>query len=222
YRIGITLIGLEQKKIKRALRESGFENDDSFLGQYWGDFLDESFLDIPKFFRPYFPSEEIKTYETWQGWSVHSETFCQMTPFAARFRDTFKNLVEAGQLVDDYYLNYKVAEIDLESILLTSFANFRLGHFKAGMPQRMGLTIDEFKDFVRPFVGVEGEIGLTDELQSAVMEFLTTFGMDQINGMSAYLCYLIQNHLDGYDYDGLDFSEFKHVGGPILLNRQTQ
>lgn len=222
YRIGVTLIALDQKRIKRALKETGFEDDDSFLGRYWGDFLDESFLDIPKFFRPYFPSEEVKTAETWQAWSSHAETFCQMMPFAARFRDTFKALVNAGQLVDDYYLNYKVAEIDLEAILLTSFANFKLGHFKEGMPQRMGLTIDEFKAFIRPYVNEEGEISLTPTLQAAVSEFLETFGMNQINGMDSYLCYLVQNHLDGYDYEGLAFEEFKHVGGPILLNRQTQ
>lgn len=222
YRAGLTLATVVQKKIKKALRETGFENDDKFLGTYWGDFLDESFLDIPKFFRPYFPSQEINNLETWQGWSDHAETFSQMAPFAARFGETFKKLVTAGQLVDDYYLNYKVDEIDLEAILLTSFANHRLGHFKEGMPQRMGLTIDEFKKFVAPFANAEGEIALSGELTLAVTDFLKTFGMDQINGMESYLSYLVQNHLDGYDYAGLSFDEFKHVGGPILLNRQTQ
>lgn len=222
YRIGLTLVILEQKKIKKALRETGFENDDKFLGTYWGDFLDESFLDIPKFFRPYFPSEEVKTLETWQAWTNHIETFCQMAPFASRFGETFLALVKAGQLVDDYYLNYKVDEIDLEAILLTSFANHRLGHFKEGMPQRMGLTIDEFKAFVTPFSNAEGEIALSSELTLGVSDFLKTFGMNQINGMESYLAYLVQSHLDGYDYRELDFDEFKHVGGPILLNRQTQ
>ncbi len=222
YRVGLTLVNLIQKKLKRALRECNFENDDSFLGRYWGDFLDESFLDIPKFFRPYFPSEEIKSVEAWQSWSDHAETFCQIAPFAARFGETFQALVKSGQLVDDYYLNYQVAEIDLEAILLTSFANFRLGHFKDGMPQRMGLTIDEFKTFVAPFTNEEGEISLSDDLKEGIKVFLTTFGMDQIAGMEAYFAYLVQSHLDGYDYQGLAFDEFKHVGGPILLNRQTQ
>lgn len=222
YRIGLTLINLEQKKIKKALRECGFENDDSFLGRYWGDFVDECFMDIPKFYRPYFPSQEMTTAEVWSEWVSHSETFCQMAPFAARFRDTFKGLVKAGQLIDDYYLNYKVAEIDLEAILLTSFANHLLGHFKEGMPQRMGLTIDEFKSFVKPYIGEEGEVGLTEKLQKDVDDFLKTFGMNQIKGMDSYLCYLLQSHLDGYDYENLAFEEFKHVGGPILLNRQTQ
>src|SRR5690606_31504185 len=41
YRVGITLITLGQKKIKKAMRDCGFEEDDTFLGRYWGDFLDE-------------------------------------------------------------------------------------------------------------------------------------------------------------------------------------
>ena len=222
YKVGLTLVTVEQRKIKKVLRETGFENDDKFLGTYWGDFLDEGFLDIPKFYRPYFPSQEINTLEAWQGWSAHIETFSQMSPFAAKFGETYKALVKAGQLVDDYYLNYKVDEIDLEAILLTSFANHRLGHFQEGMPQRMGLTIDEFKSFILPFANAEGEIGLSDNLLKAVSEFLENFGMNQIHGMDSYLAYLVQNHLDGYDYSGLSFDEFKHVGGPILLNRQTQ
>ena len=101
--------------------------------------------------------------------------------------------------------------------------NFSLAPQKKINSAKLGLTIEELKEFVaKYFIKLESEYSLkmhTDtELSKRIHDFVSSYGLDAVDGVEDYLYGIIYENLSGYDYDSLDEEEFKHVGGPILLS----
>jgi len=127
-----------------------------------------------------------------------------------------------GKLQDDFYLNYDIADIDFESILISSFIRFSLYPDDISKRKKLGLTVSEFKTFIETFfVKTSGEYnlkGLDDlELNLLIKNFVNEYGFSEVEGFSDYLYGVLYENTSGYEYESLSFDDFKHVGGPILL-----
>lgn len=219
YKIGNSLIKFNLKDLKKALKDSHFEGDqEKFLGDYWSDFLDNTFDEPVKFATAKSSSAQaIIEVEEYQMWTYKSRTLKELLPFARKFYETFDSLKTEGRLQDSYYLNYTVDSIDFESLLLSSFANFFLGTYDEKNTNKLGLTVDEFKNFARKIVSSEGKYVLTPELYKKIQNFSETFGLNQVFDFNNYIQDLLKSQLEGYEYDTMDIEDFKHIGGPIIL-----
>ncbi|NOT78599.1 MAG: hypothetical protein HOP07_06300 [Bacteriovoracaceae bacterium] len=224
YKIGNSLIRFNLKDLKKALSSNGFEGDlENFLGDYWNDFLDNSFDNPTKFHSPKDDSPKtIIEYVEYQMWSYKTKTLIQLLPFAKKFYETLESLKNDGRLMDSYYLNYTVSTIDFEALLLSNFANYYLNSFNEsktnGDSAKLGLTIDEYKQFSQGIISPsEGKFILTPELFKKIQNFVESFGLDQVFDFNNYLQDLLKSQLEGYDLDHMAEEDYKHVGGPIIL-----
>lgn len=222
YKIGNSLIRFNIKDLKKALTQNGFETDtESFLGDYWNDFLDNTFDQPVKFHSP--KEDTAKTIievEEYLMWTYKTKTLIQLLPFAKKFMDTFNALKEDGRLQDSFYLNYTVEDIDFEALLLSSFANHFLSSFNeknTSSTSKLGLTIEEYKRFSSGIITSEGEFVLTPELFKKIQHFAESFGLNQVYDFNNYMQDLLKTQLVGYDLDQMNDEDFKHVGGPIIL-----
>jgi uncharacterized protein YnzC (UPF0291/DUF896 family) len=213
YKMGHSLLGFELKHLKKSLQLNNFEEEkENFLGDYWVNFLEESF-DSPVLFKG--PIIEIEQYDEW---CYQIKTLIDLLPFAKKFHDTFTDMKNDGKVQDSFYINYTVDTIDLESLLLSSFANHFLGSFDQHNIFKMGLTIDEFKSFAIKVVGTQGKFVLTPELYQKIQNFIITFGLSKVSNIHNYLQTLLTNSLEGYEYEFMADDDFKHIGGPIILS----
>ncbi len=213
YKIGNSLLMFQLKALKKALQANGFEADkESFLGDYWVSFLDESF-DSPVTFKG--PITELDQYEEW-GYQV--KTLIELLPFAKKFNETYIDLKNEGKIQDSFYLNYTIEVIDFEALILSSFANHFLGSFDQHNINKMGLTIDEFKSFALKVVGTEGKFILTPELYQKIQKFIETYGLKNVFNVHNYLQNILKASLEGYEFEFMSDEDFKHVGGPIILS----
>lgn len=225
YKIGNSLIKFNLKDLKKALTISEFEGDrEAFLGDYWNDFLDNSFGVPTKFHAPKDDSAKtIIEYEEYQMWTYKTKTLIQLLPFAKKFFETLDALKKDNRLMDSYYLNYTVDDIDFEALLLSNFANFYLSSFSetnSHVPNgKLGLTVDEYKTFSQGIVSPsEGKFILTPELFKKIQKFTETYGLNQVFDFNNYLQDLLKSQLEGYDLDHMEEEDYKHIGGPIILN----
>lgn len=224
YKIGNSLIRFNLKDLKKALHQNGFEEDkESFLGDYWNDFLDNSFDQPVKFHSP--KEDSAKTIieaEEYQMWTYKTKTLIQLLPFAKKIFEAFAALKEEGRLQDSFYLNYTVDDIDFEALLLSNFANHYLNSFSENngggtTAAKLGLTIDEYKRFASSILTSEGEFVLTPELFKKIQHFADSFGLSQVYDFNSYMQDLLKSQLVGYDLDQMAEEDFRHVGGPIIL-----
>ena len=228
YRIGNSLIKIVQKKLKKELRGSVFEEEEteSFLGLYWCHYLENSFHELPKY-KTWENSKMavIDNLRVYESWRFDCFLLSKIIPYITNFWAAFHKLKAEDLVHDDFYYNYNVSEIDFEAIIISSFINYALGHYEASDSKRMGLTLEEFRSFVTEFmilVNSQHEmIGNTEEkLASKLNGFCEKFGFTDVNGFDYYLYKLMDEHLSGYDFFSLSEPEFKYVGGPILLTNQ--
>lgn len=220
YKIGNSLIVFNRKKLKKALHANEFETEekDIFLGDYWSEFLDNTFESPAKFQMPNKDKATvISDYEIYQLWDYKTKTLIELLPFAKKFYETFNTLKEEGKLQDSYYLNYTVDTINFETLLITSFANFFLGTFDEKNTNKLGLTLDEFKSFATKIISSDGEFVLTPLIYQKLQFFIDSFGLNQVFDINNYLQALIKNAMEGYEFSEMTDDEFKHVGGPIIL-----
>lgn len=219
YRVGVTLVRSELRKVKKALSSHQFDGEDeAFLGEYWVEFIQNSFL-RPSRFRPDLADKAklLNSMIVYTPWAVQCQLLIEQMPFISSMRTSFSELKNNGRLQDEYYLNYQVPEIDFESILLSSFINHFLGHFEKHKGEKLGLKVDEIKEFLIAIGADSGKLTITDELREKRDQFLTSFGMDQKSIFQDYLNTILTRHLDGYDLSEMSDDDFKHMGGPILL-----
>jgi hypothetical protein len=223
YKIGNSLIKFNLKDLKKALTLNHFDGDsESFLGDYWSDFLDNSFDQPTKFHSPKDDSAKaiIEAHE-YEMWTYKTKTLIELLPFARKFFETFSELKKEGRLIDSYYLNYIVDDIDFEALLLSNFANFYLNSFNEKIDPtpsaKLGLTVDEYKLFSQRIISSEGKFVLTPELFKKIQNFAETFGLNTVFDFNNYLQDLLKSQLEGYDLDHMSQEDFKHVGGPIIL-----
>jgi hypothetical protein len=228
YKIGNSLIKFNLKDLKKALGASGFEGEkETFLGDYWNDFLDNSFDTPTKFHSPKDDSAKtIIEYEEYQMWTYKTKTLIQLLPFAGKFYETLEALKKDNRLMDSFYVNYTVADIDFEALLLSNFANFYLSSFNekdSSVPSgKLGLTVDEYKTFSQGIISPsEGKFILTPELFKKIQKFSENYGLNQVFDFNTYLQDLLKSQLEGYDLDHMSEEDYRHVGGPIILTMKT-
>jgi hypothetical protein len=228
YKIGNSLIKFILKDLKKALTLNDFDGDrEKFLGDYWNDFLDNSFDTPTKYHSAKDDSakdDSAKTiieYEEYQMWTYKTKTLIQMLPFIKKFYETLSTLKDDGRLMDSYYLNYIVDDIDFEALLLSNFANFYLSSFNErpadATSAKLGLTVDEYRIFSQNIISSDGKFVLTPELFKKIQNFAETYGLNQVFDFNNYLQDLLKSQLEGYDLEGMADEDYKHVGGPIIL-----
>lgn len=213
YKMGHSLLTFQLKHLKKALQLNNFEEDkENFLGDYWVSFLEDSFDSPVKFKGP------IADLEQYQEWCYLVKTLTELLPFAKKFFETFNDLKNDGRVQDSFYINYTIDAIDFEALLLSNFANHFLGSYDQHNINKMGLTIEEFKNFALKVVGTQGKFVLTPELYQKIQNFVVTFGLSSVSNVHNYLQTLLTSSLEGYEFEFMADDDFKHVGGPIILS----
>ncbi len=226
YKIGHSLLYLGKKGLKKDVESSSFNSDnfEFFLGAHWSQFLQHSFDEVIKFFNPETENfEELEHYSDYKVWVEQSQTFRQLLPFVETFFQTMQNLLKEGKINSEFYLNYSAENIDFEAIVLSSFVNYCLGHFEKDNVNKMGLTVEELKTFAsKYFIQNKSEYYFKTQkdakTKKKMEEFSKQFGFHVVDNFNQYLELIIHQNLDGYEFDSLENEDFKHVGGPILLN----
>lgn len=226
YKVGHSLIEINKKKVKKALALTPFESNEFtyFLGMYWNSFLENSEDEVAKYkFDGSSKPLEINDLHSYKLWLEATNTFITGLPFMQTFFKGLENLKSDGLLNDQFYLNYEVDNIDFEAIIISSFINFTGGFYEKDTAGKMGVTISELKSFYHQFFKKNGEEYLIKGEEDPIMRektklFLEKFGLQVIPGFDKYLYQIILEQLNGYEIDNLDEEEFRHIGGPILLN----
>jgi hypothetical protein len=227
YRIGKSLIQIEKNRIKKALQKTPFENDDYeyFLGAWWNSFLENSDYDIPKVksYGAGLHSKQVNSLAVCDFWKADVTLFKTSIPFISSFFEMLMDLKKNGKLHDDFYMNYTVENIDFEAILISSFINFSLGHFSGNDVNKMGVSISELQKFFSLYFMKQGQEYILLPLSSekvikTINEFVMKFGFESILNFEKYLYGVLSEHLSGYEFDTLEEEDYKHIGGPILLN----
>jgi Family of unknown function (DUF6178) len=226
YKVGHSLISLAKKKIKKALSTTPFEADefDYFLGMYWNAFLENSLDEVTKYkFDGSSKPAEIKDLAIYGQWMKAIDTFCEAMPFVLTFFATVQKMKAEGLLNDQFYLNYEVDNIDFEAIMISSFINYSAGHYEEASAGKMGVTVSELKKFYGTHFVKQGEEylikGSNDQALAQKIEgFVEKFGLNLVPHFSTFLHQIMVEQLNGYEVDGMTEEDFKHIGGPILLN----
>ncbi|MDO9182684.1 MAG: DUF6178 family protein [Bacteriovorax sp.] len=219
YKIGNSLIKFNLKELKKSLQVNQFEGDhEKFLGDYWLDFLDNTFDEPVKFQTAKrdnaTPIIEVEEFEMW---TYKSRTLRELLPFAFKFYETFNEMKNEGRLQDSYYLNYTIADIDFEALLLSSFANYFLGTYDEKNISKLGLTVDEFKNFAGKIISSDGKFVLSPEIYKKIQNFTEAFGLNNVFNFNNYIQDLLKSQLEGYEFATMESEDFKHIGGPIIL-----
>ena len=170
------------------------------------------------------PPKDVLDGKTFDLWRRGIQQLIDLLPFISPLHQSYGEMAEQGLLRDDYYLNYQVADIDFEAVILSSFINFDLGHYQhREQAPKMGLTIGEVKAFGQKYFDQKQKLCPLDhgEFQHSTQRFFISFGPgEKVQGMDRYLHQLLDDHLGGYDFSAMGDDEFSHVGGPILLRVQ--
>ena len=197
YKVGNSLITIEQKSLAKALNESIFDEAKylNFLGDSIKNIIEKSSrFDL-------YPTDESAYLE----WREQLEFIKDIVPFAQLFYRSFQELKDENKLHDDFYLNYNVEDIDFEALILSSLSQYVLGNSEK---QRMGILAVEL---ARIYKSLKHSSDL-------IHNFCNEYGMGSVQGVEAYLSRLGDDHLDGYSFEKLSPEDFKHIGGPIILN----
>ncbi|MFP5385253.1 MAG: DUF6178 family protein [Bacteriovoracia bacterium] len=226
YKVGHSLIELTRKKIKKALADSPFEEDELsyFLGMYWNAYLENSMDEVSKYkFDGSTEALEITDVNSYNLWNEAAETFITALPFVQTFFKSLQKLKAEGLLNDQFYMNYEVDNIDFEAIMISSFINFVGGFYNESSHGKMGVTISELKKFYHLFFNKQnGEYLIKGEedpvLRARTDEFIHKFGLELIPNFNKYLYQIMIEQLNGYSIDDMEEEDFAHIGGPILLN----
>jgi hypothetical protein len=217
YRVGHSLVQVELKKLKKVLAKYELEQDDSFLGGGLDNFFDNSFKEAPTFSSERFDkAQDLTSVELLREWQSYARFTTLFLPFVKRLHDSFTPLKDSGQLQDSFYLNYNVADIDVEAILMSSYAHFCLELDALKMQGKLGVTLSEFKLFHTKLIGKDNFKSF-EAMSKHLCDFKESFGFHDVEGFEHYLYRLLKAQLEGYDVAGLSDDEFAHVGGPIIL-----
>jgi len=229
YKIGNALIMIQRDRLKKALKKTLFETEDYeyFLGASWNTFLENSDNEIPKVkaYGAGLNAKEVNNLVVYEFWKNEISLFTNSLPFINTFFETFNKLKTDGKLFDSFYLNYEVENIDFESILISSFINHSLGNYSNSDVNKMGVTISELKSFFKLYFTKKNEDSeyvllplKSDKVKESIEKFIKNFGFNMIDNFENYLYGVLSEHLSGYEFDTLADEDFKHIGGPILLN----
>jgi len=209
YRFGKTLIELQQAKLNKKYTELSIdETFDSFLGHWAQTFIAQAFEKetIEDFTGEKLSLETMSGYERFENLI---DLITGLTPFAKAFKDRLEELKNSGQLNSDFYLNYELEDIDFNSLLLSNFSQYCLELDTAEKP-KLALTLLEYKKFC--------QLVKEDQVNKKIHDFLESFGLSSVLLIEDYLKFLLSDTFEGVTIDDLLDEEFKHMGGPIILN----
>jgi hypothetical protein len=226
YKIGNSLIQITRRKIKKALSQTPFEQNDFsyFLGLYWNSFIENSEEDVAKYkFDGSSKALEIRDMNSYFLWNDATDTLVISLPFIQTFFLSLEKLKADSLLNDQFYLNYEVENIDFEAIIISSLINFVGGHYQESNAGKMGVTISELKSFYKQFFNKRGDEYLIKGEEDPILrektsQFIEKFGLERIPKFDKYIYQIMLEQLNGYEVDNMDEEDFRHVGGPILLN----
>lgn len=218
YQVGNSLISNAQKSIKKLLSKYVIEEEKAaFLGHSLIEIIENAFTAPAKASTGLNEEfEEANNYATFKKLEKNLKLIEQIVPFAHGFYSQIKTMDEEGMIRDEFYLNYKLVDLDFECLLLTSLANFKLGHLDS-QEKKLGLTINEYKKFAALVTSGDNLLS-SDDLSKVLKDFNDKFGLNTVDDIENYLCKILEKHMSGYDFETLPLEDFKHVGGPILLN----
>ncbi len=221
YKAGSTLIKHVQRKQKKALTQAKLigEKEEAFLGAHLNDFIDSSFDNPVKLFSGrYEKSVEITNYILWKKWEIKTNLLIALIPYILEFKKTFDELIADGKMMDSFYYNYTLEEVDFEALIISAFANFILNENAHRAGSKLGLTVDEFKKFISLIHDKKNNLIFDEKVITSLNSFFKTYGLDHIQDVLSYMQNILKEQLDGYDYEEMLFGDFKHVGGPLLFN----
>ncbi|MCY4523938.1 MAG: DUF6178 family protein [Halobacteriovoraceae bacterium] len=220
YKIGRSLVAEEEKQLRKILRDSAFSGNNAFLGSEITRHLNKSYDEFIKAT----PHDEENIPDMYIIWANKNKTVADIVPYAERFYRTFDTIVKNRQIQDDFYINYKIDEMDFESLLISNFINFILGHRgeKTEVKRKLAITIDEFKKFYPLFFNDKGELKFRDRLRNGIEEFSLVYGLDKVFMFVDYFTIVVNNHLTGYKTSELKKEEFRYVGGPIIFEQDGE
>jgi len=221
FKIGNSLHRFIRADLKKSLRLSALDVEEAFCGKLIGEFLDNSFEDVPVYSSDFEEKAcEVVTVALYAQWKKDAEMICGLLPFIGKLLESFKPLKDSGQIQDHFYLNYNVDDIDAEAIFLSSLACLVLvdnGLLAEDVVNggKLGLSVEEFKAFCGLLMNSKG---LKQDLAKQALErYQSQFGMGEITDFERYFSILMTSQLEGYDYENLGLEDFAHVGGPIIL-----
>jgi hypothetical protein len=223
FKVATTLVESKQKLLKTAMANSPFDaENDSFLGERFCKMLDGAF-DTPakvESIKEKSKFVEINNVELFRSWEKKVDSFLYLLPVIGTFHKTYEGICKEGRLSDEMYLNFSLADIDFEAIMISSLVNFSLNNFDSdNQSYKLGVTISELKSFLENFIDKEGNIKDFDGLQKLASNFVANFQKDsEQTDLLDYLLDLVQDQLAGVCYDELQDSDYRHIGGPIILD----
>ncbi|MBI2522442.1 MAG: hypothetical protein HYV97_18625 [Bdellovibrio sp.] len=219
YRVGLTLWRTNQRELNRFLQQYEFnEHNESFLGQFWNNFLDDVLSNPPKLYNYQAPSVDVTNAQVYLLWVKWSRVLQHLLPFIKSFHDSFTALVESGRLNNSFYMNYEIADMDFEAIILSSLANHWLGVLHDQSSGKMGLTVDEYRKFLDTALHPTGELRERESVIGHLKAFTKQFGLDIVPDIEDYLYILLKMQIEGNQVSSLKDIDYRHVGGPIILN----
>jgi hypothetical protein len=225
-KIGNTLFILGTRPLKKALITTGFEADRvSFLGKYWNEYLENTWIEIFSFRAPENSKPvAVSSMKLYENWKTQGDLLQKLLPLMAQFVKISSQLQKEGVIQDSFYRNYKVSELDFEALLLSVLVNFAVGN-KQGL-KKLGVTVEELNLFWKKAFDLVDErdkkqvtrLKSADDqvLKSILQEFIKNYGL-AIDGCEEYLRNLLEEHLGGHSPKILKDGEYRFIGGPILL-----
>lgn len=218
FRVGRSLIKIQQRKLKRAMTAFNANDEQAFLGRFFNEFLDDALADIPKHTISIDgPAKEIVTLEEYDSWQRDIDFLVELLPLGMEYFKAFQDIKQKGLLQDNFYRNYNVEDIDLEAILLSSLAISALGIEENSEAPKLGLTQEEYLKFIKLALSGKEQKATKKNCLPFIEEYLKEKKLDKMNGLKDYLFLLLKEHLEGPDYSSLSDDDFVHVGGPIIL-----
>lgn len=214
YRVGHSLVNINNRALMKSLKTHQLIEQDGFLGQFFERFM--TGLDAD---RPYLDILDNKSYldekGTLENIKIWSRCLIELSPFIGKLKKTLNELKETGQLNDNYYLNYNVDQIDLESLLISSMAKIFLDVSSDQL--KLGLTLIEFKEFINKTIDGDKKLRSDKEFQDNLQKFINSYGLNEIDNVDLYLINILKLSLEDVDYENLSDEEYQHIGGPIIL-----
>lgn len=223
FRVGHGVIALEKTRMKKAMMKHQFgeEEVDKFLGDFWNDYLDNSMTEMPEVKMRWGETQldfMVNSVNNYRLWEVINNCFCDSIPFIKKFSEMWGKVLDDGQLQSHLYLNYDLEEVDFESILLSSFANYLLGHLESET-KKLGITVEEFKTIYQRHFDADGKVLSNKNLKNDIESFAKAFGLGEVDHFEQFMLAICLDNLEGYRLSELNEAEFKHIGGPIILNQ---
>ena len=223
FRVGHGVLSLEKSRIRKVMIKNQFgdEDVDKFLGDFWNDYLDNSMVEMPEVKMRWGETQldfMVNTNNNYRLWEVINNCLCELIPFIKKFSETWRKVLDDGQLQSHLYLNYDLEEVDFESILLSSFGNYLLGHLDSET-KKLGITIDEFKKIYQRHFDADGKVLSNKNLKIDIESFAKSFGLGEVEHFEQFMMAICLENLEGYRLADLSETDFKHIGGPIILNQ---